>query len=292
MTGVVGCHLPSGCQSAAHCGSGLCATAVLLRTRRRRALLGLAASTLSGGIGISRDVFAYPQSALSALVSSAKPSVFAVGVYSRLQKPAFRFVGTCFAVSGERFVTCAHVAQVLDPGAKEILAIAVPEAAGIRIVELRVIASNRETDLALMRPVGAPAPQPRALSLSAEVPSEGSDVLLIGYPIGNALGLNAASHRGLVAAVVPMAMPMPTTTGLEARNVQALRHAPIEILQLDATAYPGNSGGPVLDIATGLVVAVVSLALVKGTRESAISSPSGISYAVPVTHLSELLLLK
>ena len=41
------------------------------------------------------------------------------------------------------------------------------------------------------------------------------------------------------------------------RNVQALRNAPIELLQLDATAYPGNSGGPVIEVSTGLVVGVV-----------------------------------
>jgi serine protease Do len=287
MTGGMRFTLCSSCQSAAPCGSGRCATAVLLRTQRRT-LLTMSAMTLSSLFGFSRDVLAHPHSELTSLISSTKPSVFPVGVYSRLQKPAFRFVGTCFAAGGQRFVTCAHVAQVIDPGAREILTIAVPETAGIRIVEMRVVASSRETDLALLAPVGTLAPQPRPLALAAEIPAEGSDVVLIGYPIGNALGLNAASHRGLVAAVVPMAMPMPTTTGLEARNVQALRQAPIEILQLDATAYPGNSGGPVIDIATGLVVAVVSLALVKGTRESAISSPSGISYAVPVTHLSDL----
>ena len=113
--------------------------------------------------------------------------------------------------------------------------------------------------------------------------------MLIGFPIGSALGLHAASHRGVVAAVVPMAMPLSTTAGLEARNVQALRNAPIEILQLDATAYPGNSGGPVIDVRTGLVVGVVSMTLVKSTRESAIGSPSGISYAVPVQQLAGML---
>jgi S1-C subfamily serine protease len=61
------------------------------------------------------------------------------------------------------------------------------------------------------------------------------------------------------------------------------------VLQLDATAYPGNSGGPVLDAASGRVVGVVNMVLVKAGRESALSQPTGISYAVPVRHLLALM---
>ena len=116
------------------------------------------------------------------------------------------------------------------------------------------------------------------------MPAEGTEIVLIGYPIGSALGLHAATHRGIVSALVPMAFPLPTTTGLEARNVQALRSAPLEILQLDATAYPGNSGSPVIDARTGQVLAVVSLTMIKGTRESAMTWPSGSSCALPGQH--------
>ncbi|KAI1696825.1 hypothetical protein Ddc_20131 [Ditylenchus destructor] len=40
----------------------------------------------------------------------------------------------------------------------------------------------------------------------------------------------------------------------------------MEFLQLDITAYPGNSGGPLLDIRTGKVVGVVNMVVQKGTR--------------------------
>ena len=60
-------------------------------------------------------------------------------------------------------------------------------------------------------------------------------------------------------------------------------------MQLDATAYPGNSGGPVLDAVTGEVVAVVNMVLTKGGREAALSSPTGISYAIPVRWVRALL---
>ena len=68
-----------------------------------------------------------------------------------------------------------------------------------------------------------------------------------------------------------------------------LREGNYEVLQLDATAYPGNSGGPVLDADSGRDVGIVNMVLVKAGRESALSSPTGISYAIPVRHLHELL---
>jgi S1-C subfamily serine protease len=226
---------------------------------------------------------------LPSLVAAVKPAVFAVGVHSRIQQPPFRFAGSGFSIGGGLFVTCAHVVQPLNPATREVLAVAVATSDGHRVIEVRPVAIRRDTDLAILEWVNPPEIAVRGLRLASAMPPEGSDIVLIGFPIGGALGLHAASHRGVIAAVVPMAMPLPTSAGLEARNIQALRNTPVEVLQLDATAFPGNSGGPVIDVRTGLVVGVVSMALVKGTRESAISTPTGISYAVPVQQLAGLL---
>jgi S1-C subfamily serine protease len=54
------------------------------------------------------------------------------------------------------------------------------------------------------------------------------------------------------------------------------------VFQLDGTAYPGNSGSPVYDIATGEVYAVLNKVFVQGGREAAVEQPSGISYAIPI----------
>jgi S1-C subfamily serine protease len=63
-----------------------------------------------------------------------------------------------------------------------------------------------------------------------------------------------------------------------------------DIFQLDGTAYPGNSGGPLFDPATGKVLGVLNMVFIKGTRESALTHPSGISYAIPSEHIKQLLL--
>jgi S1-C subfamily serine protease len=92
-----------------------------------------------------------------------------------------------------------------------------------------------------------------------------------------------------VASIVASALPTASARQLNEAAVARLREGSFELLQLDATAYPGNSGGPLLDIATGQVLGVVNMVLIKGNRESALSQPTGITYAVPVRRLSALL---
>jgi S1-C subfamily serine protease len=61
------------------------------------------------------------------------------------------------------------------------------------------------------------------------------------------------------------------------------------VFQLDATAYPGNSGSPMYDVETGRVVAILNMVFIKTTRENILSQPSGIAFAIPIRHLRELL---
>ena len=61
------------------------------------------------------------------------------------------------------------------------------------------------------------------------------------------------------------------------------------IYQLDAIAYPGNSGSPLYDPQTGEVIGVINKVLVKDTKESALASPTGISYAIPIQFVNTLL---
>lgn len=225
---------------------------------------------------------------LPALVARSKPSIVAIGVHAPLQSPRFRFLGSGFIVGdGRRAVTAAHVVPVVAPEKRESIAIAVPFGEGARILAARVEVIDKDSDLAVLAFDSESLP---ALPLAdPEEIREGAEVLLMGFPIGSALGLFAATHRGIIAAVTPMIIPAAGSAGLRAKHLQVLRGKPIQLLQLDATAYPGNSGGPLIDTATGRVVGVMSFGLAKGSRESAIQYPSGISYAIPSRYVRKLL---
>jgi S1-C subfamily serine protease len=73
------------------------------------------------------------------------------------------------------------------------------------------------------------------------------------------------------------------------KKVLARLVSPYNVFQLDGTAYPGNSGSPLYDTQTGQVVAIVNKVFVQSSKESAIEKPSGISYAIPISYLRELL---
>ena len=85
-----------------------------------------------------------------------------------------------------------------------------------------------------------------------------------------------------------MAPPQLGSRVLNSKMIRAMRD-PFDVLQLDATAYPGNSGSPVYAQATGKVLGVINSVLVKETKEAAITKPSGISYAIPVKFVRDLL---
>jgi S1-C subfamily serine protease len=112
---------------------------------------------------------------------------------------------------------------------------------------------------------------------------------MTGFPIGAVLGPYAATHRGMIAAITPIAIPQGRAADLNPAVVRRLSSGSFPVFQLDATAYPGNSGSPIYDPVTGDVLGIVNMVLVKGTKEAALSQPSGITYAVPANHLDALL---
>lgn len=251
--------------------------------RARRRWLQAAAAALLPGAAQAAD-------ALPATVARVKPSVLPVGTFSPTDNPRFGFRGTGFVVGdGTLVATNAHVLpEAADtPGGPRLAVMTGRSATQGELRMARVAATDRERDLALLKLDGPPLP---ALALDeADRAREGQAIALTGFPMGGALGFAPVTHRGIVSALTPIALPSPTAQQLDPRAIARLRSGAFEVLQLDATAYPGNSGGPVYDAETGLVLGVVNMVLVKGTRESAISTPTGISYAIPVRWLRELL---
>jgi serine protease Do len=247
---------------------------------RRRVLLGALAASALCGAGAARA------QGLTELIAASKPSVLPVGGYDALASPRFAFRGSAFVVGDGRLaVTNAHV--VADAKIKQWALQLHPAPGGgpdWRLAE--VIARDPAHDLALLRLQGAPLP---ALRLgAAEGVREGQAVALMGFPIGGVLGFRPVTHRGIVSSIAAIVLPAAHASQLGARALAQIRAGGFDIYQLDATAYPGNSGGPVLHADTGEVVAVINMVLTKGSRESALSHPSGISYAIPVRWVHEL----
>ena len=222
-------------------------------------------------------------------IERVKGSVVAVGTFERTRAPAFQFRATGFAVGdGSLIATNAHALPVtLDSERRETLVVVIPAAdREPQIREAREIAVDPGTDLAVLKINGQPLP---ALKLGGpDSVREGQSVLFTGFPIGSVLGVFAATHRGMVAAITPIAIPPPVAANLDPRIVRRLTTGSFPVLQLDATAYPGNSGSPVYDPESGEVLGIINMVFVKGTKEAALTQPSGITYAIPATHLQAL----
>lgn len=249
----------------------------------RRAWLTVLAT--SGLLALSRPALAD----LRALMQSVRESVLPVGTFNALNSPRFTFRGSGFVVGdGTLLLTNAHVLP--DPGAVPTpqMAVWVARAEGRREARMAtVLRLDRIHDLALLRLEGTPLP---ALTMAAAGSvQEGQEVALVGYPIGGVLGFAPVIHRGIVSSLTTIALPAATSQQLAERTAARLREGPFAVYQLDATAYPGNSGGPLLDAHTGHVVGVVNMVLVRSTRESALTNPSGITYAIPSQFAIELL---
>lgn len=225
-----------------------------------------------------------------ATIAQVKRSIVAVGTYERLRNPAFSFAGTGFAVGdGSRIATNEHVvSKALATERHETLAIALRMADGsVQIRPARRVAADTSYDLALLRIEGAPLP-PLKLGNSDAV-REGETFLFTGFPIGAVLGLHAVTHRTMVASITPIVIPAASAEKLDARAVRRLAAGAFPVFQLDGIAYPGNSGSPVYDAENGAVIGIVNSVLVKQTKESALSDPTGISYAIPAQRLSALI---
>lgn len=232
--------------------------------------------------------FSAETQALPDTVDRIKPAIVAVGTYQKTRRPPGIFRGTGFVVGNGLYVaTNFHVLpDKIDIDKREYVAVFAGKGEVTDIREATKVAEDLDHDLAVLRITGSPLP---ALSLgdSSRV-REGESYAFTGFPIGMVLGLHSATHRGTISAITPIAIPQISAQQLE-KKVLARLTAPYDVFQLDATAYPGNSGSPLYDPATGQVVGILNKVFVQSTKESAIEKPSGISYAIPVNHLRELL---
>jgi S1-C subfamily serine protease len=233
---------------------------------------------------------------IAATIAQLKPAVVIVGSYKSTNSPRFGLRGTGFVVSDGNaashwVITNAHV--LLQPAEEtaDSPALVVQVRVGRNELQMRsatVLEVDRVHDLALLQFDGAGVAGVRIRD--SDTVQEGQGVAFMGFPIGGALGYSPVTHRGMISSIAPAALPTATAQQLNEKTIRSLRGgSSFDIFQLDATAYPGNSGGPLFDPETGELLGVVNMVFIKGTRESALTHPSGISYAIPSRFVLELM---
>jgi S1-C subfamily serine protease len=228
------------------------------------------------------------ENALADLLPHIKPSIVAVGTFQPSRTPPEVFMGTGFVVAdGRNIITNAHVvAKELDNQHLEKFAIFFRHEQKIVMMQADLTATDENHDLAVLTLKGGPLPA-MEIGDSAKV-REGEVYAFTGYPIGMVLGVYPVTHKGMISAISPSAIPASNSRQLNVKMVKSLK-TPFDVFQLDGTAYPGNSGSPLYDPSTGKVVGILDKVFVQGSKENAITNPSGITYAIPAVHIKKLL---
>jgi S1-C subfamily serine protease len=226
---------------------------------------------------------------LPRVIETVKPSIVGIGNFQRLRTPPVAFVGTGFVVGdGLTVITAAHVVHdLLSNENAATLGILITRGETSLFRAATVVALDRDHDLAQLRVGGTPLP---ALHLGdSDKVAEGAALAFTGFPLGMVLGLHHVTHRGMVSSITPVAVPSVSSRKLDLKLAGQLHKQVYPVFQLDGTAYPGSSGSPLYDAATGDVLGVINMVYVKSVKETAITSPSGITYAIPSNYIRDLL---
>jgi len=221
-------------------------------------------------------------------VKQIRGSIVAIGTILPTRTPKALFKGTGFVVGDGHYVVTNHhvIPEILDYERLETLVIFTGKGKNAKGRPAKIVLEDAIHDLVLLEIKGEPLP---ALILENELSvREGALYAFTGFPIGMVLGLYPVTHQGIVSAITPIVIPAINSKELEVKHIRRMKN-PFDVFQLDATAYPGNSGSPLYDVESGRVVGVVNSVLVKDTKESALKSPTGISYAIPVKYIKNLL---
>lgn len=251
-------------------------------------LVTLALLSFLSGI-VSREAVA-GERGIASVVARIKPSIVGVGTYDRIHTPPAELRGTGFVVGdGNYALTNFHVLPQTAAYSKTntSLAVFVPEAGNNSSMrQAEVVAFDEDHDIALLRFGGSKLP---AMTLgNASRVREGDEYAFTGFPIGPVLGLYPVTHRAMISAISPIAIPARDARGLDAKMLRKLADS-YNVFQLDGTAYPGNSGSPLYDTITGEVLGIINKVFVQETKENILSRPSGISYAIPISFGTDLI---
>lgn len=219
-------------------------------------------------------------------IKQIKPSVVGIAVYAPIESKTPQILGTGFVVgNGKYIVTNYHVvSKELDLTIVQNFVALSGSGPNPTIHKMEIVAIDPVHDVAILS-IDQKLP---ALKLAADdLIDPGTSIFFTGFPIGAVLGLYPATHQGIIAAITPDVNPASNANQLTVQMLDRLKK-PFLIYQLDATAYPGNSGSPVFNSNNNEVVAIINKVFVSEGKESALSNPSGISYAVAIRDLRKL----
>jgi len=222
------------------------------------------------------------------VVAKIKPSVVGIGIHTPTSRPQNILRGTGFIIGdGRHVITNAHVLPTeLDESLLQKMAVFIGSGKTAKVRYAEIIATSELYDLAILKIPGSPLP---AMKLADKKNRpDGSYIAFTGFPIGAVLGLYPVTHRGIIASTTPTVIPAQAAGQITLKMLKRMRN-PYFVYQLDATAYPGNSGSAMYDMKTGEVVGIINKVFVQSTKEAVISTPSGITYAIPVRYLHKIL---
>lgn len=180
---------------------------------------------------------------LVSTLARVKPSVVGVGTYQRTRSPAFVFRGTGFAVGdGMSIATNAHVLpDQVDSAKLEQLVVVLPgDGLTGAVRPVRVVASERAQDLALLRLESGPALPALRLAGGGGV-VEGQEVAFTGFPIGAVLGMTPVTHRGIVSAITPIAIPQANSRDLNPALIRRLATDPFRCTSSTPPPIPATA---------------------------------------------------
>lgn len=230
------------------------------------------------------------QADLVETVERIKPAIVGIGTYQKLRSPPVNFLGTGFVIEdGLHAITNTHVIADFSNGTSKKDALIIMTGRGDK-PELRnasIVALDKVHDLALLRFEGTALPVMKLGDVRKI--KEGKSMAFTGFPIGMVLGFYPVTHRAIISSITPVILPAQNVRQLDATKIRELQQSAYKVFQLDGTAYPGNSGSPLYDPDTGEVYGVVNMVFIKGKKESILSDPSGISYAIPGNYIADLL---
>lgn len=225
---------------------------------------------------------------LVATLKKVKPSVVGIGLHTPTSRPKNVLSGSGFIVSdGLTVVTNSHVLpDELDDNLLQKVAVFVGSGKTATVRFASIAARSTEHDLAILKIQGKPLPVMKLAN--DKLIDEGSSIAFTGFPIGSVLGLYPVTHRGIIAAITPTVVPAIDSRQINLKMLKRMRN-PYFVYQLDATAYPGNSGSAMYNANNGEVLGVINKVFVQDTKEGVLSKPSGITYAIPVKYVHQLL---